>query len=227
VARISFSSLYFEAARLLEASVYRTLIQRIKLRAGQTNSKRVTSTATGLGVRRPSPCRYRINTHEYVLVRQRENAESSAAMGLWPSTKRNVWLFARPLSGYGIFPASAMATTSHGHFYLCHWGVLVTPLSIVDIKAIVLRDGQRGWSQASDLELGIMWELHRLPDDKNTVNKTNPFQISTFKTQWPTCSGQYIGETSCTVAKIQLEGMYLTAEPANDSIADCGTTSGL
>ena len=72
-----------------------------------------------------------------------------------------------------------MAATSHGHFHLCHWGVpgLVTPLSIVDIKAIVLRDGQRGWSQASDLELGIMWELHRLPDDKNTVNKTNPFQL--------------------------------------------------
>ena len=100
-----------------------------------------------------------------------------------------------------------MAATSHGYFHLCHWGVLITPLSIVDIKAIALRDG-RGWSDSSDLELGIMWELHRLPDGKNTVNKTNPFCLSTFKTQWPTCSGQFMGVTSDTIEEIQLEGAY-------------------
>lgn len=170
--------------------------------------KRATFTATGLCIRRPSPCRYR-NPQEYLLSVNEKNAESCA---MDPSTKQNVWIFARPLSGYGIFPASSMAATSHGHFHLCHWGILVTPLSIVDIKAIV-SSGQRGWSQASDLELGILWELHRLPDNKNTVNKTNPFQISTFKTQWPTCSGQYMGETSCTGEKIQLQGMYMTAVP--------------
>jgi len=166
----------------------------------------VHATATGLCIRpRPSPCQNR-NTQEYVPFCQRENAKSSAMQD--PSTKPNaVWIFAHPLSGWGIFPESSMAATSQGHFHLCHWGVLVTPLSIVDIKAIVLRNWQRERSQASDLELGIMWELHRLPDNKYTINTTNPFRLSTFRTKWHTCLGQYMGETSCTEEKIQLEGM--------------------
>ena len=132
-----------------------------------------------------------------------------------PSTKQNVWIFARPLSGYGIFPASAMAATSDGQFHLCHWGVLVTPLSIGLIKAIILRDGQSTWPQlqASEQKLGVMWELHRLPDGKNTVNKTRPFRISTLRAQWHTYSGQYMGETSCGELSIHTKGMCLTAEP--------------
>jgi hypothetical protein len=58
-----------------------------------------------------------------------------------------------------------------------------------------------------------MWELHRLPDDKNTFNATNPFCLSTFKTQWPTCSGQFMGVTSSTVEEIQLEGACQSIAP--------------
>lgn len=121
------------------------------------------------------------------------------------ATSWNIWIFARPLSGNGIFPASAMAVTSHGYFHLCHWGVFLTRLSIVDVKAIVLRQGLR-WTEFTDFELGVMWELHQLHDHKSTVDCTNPFLISTLKTQWTMCSGQYMGVTSYTLDEIQLKG---------------------
>jgi len=138
------------------------------------------------------------------------------------STARNVWIFARPLSGYGVFPASSMAATSRGYFHLCHWGVLVTPLGIVDIKAIVLRD-RKGHSNFDDFELGGMWELQRVPDDKNTVNASRPFRVSALKSLWATFSGQYIGPTVFTDKAIQLEGKILRIRPRsklNFSVAD-------
>lgn len=117
---------------------------------------------------------------------------------------RSVWIFARPLSGSGVFPASSMVAASHGHFPLCHWGVLVTELSIVDVKALISRDG--GSSVTDDLKLGVMWELLRRPDNKTTVNKSNPFKVATIKQLWSTLSAQYIGRTLMIDEEVQSEG---------------------
>ena len=48
---------------------------------------------------------------------------------------RFVWLFARPLSLTTYFPP--LGWVSEGKFHLCHWGVMITKLSDVDIMTIV------------------------------------------------------------------------------------------
>ena len=54
---------------------------------------------------------------------------------LWMKTN-SVWLFTRPLSYVTHFSSSE--ATSEGRDHLCHWGVLVTELTMVDISPILL-----------------------------------------------------------------------------------------
>src|SRR5579859_6096369 len=48
--------------------------------------------------------------------------------------RRKVWILARPLSVTQIITPLGMA--SKGKFYLCHWDVLVSDLSVMDVAAI-------------------------------------------------------------------------------------------
>lgn len=121
---------------------------------------------------------------------------------------RSVWIFARPLSGASIFPTPTTATSSHGKFHLCHWGILVTDLSIVDVKALTLRSKQ-GPSMTDDTPLGTMWELIRTLTNESTVNMSQPFEVSMLKEQWVTFSAKHIGSTRLTDDQVQNSGMNL------------------
>ena len=99
-----------------------------------------------------------------------------------------------------------MTSTSHGKFPLCHWGVLVTELSIVDMKVLILCNGQR-WSGLEDTELGVMWELNRTVENLNTVHVYRPFKKSTIRECWNTFSARYMGATEMANERIQLEGI--------------------
>jgi hypothetical protein len=118
---------------------------------------------------------------------------------------RDVWLLARPLSGGSIFPGYSMAWTSDGTLHLCHWGVLVTELNLVDAKALMHRNTPGG-STKDDPELGALWELNRTPENRNTVNVSRPFKLSALKKQWTAVTGQHLGSTRFTHEEIQIEG---------------------
>jgi hypothetical protein len=121
---------------------------------------------------------------------------------------RSVWIFARPLSGASIFPGPATATSSQGKFHLCHWGILVTDLSIVDVKALTLRSKQ-GSGTTDNTPLGTLWELIRTLENQSTVNMSQPFRVSMLKEQWITFSAKHIGSTKLTDEQVQNEGINL------------------
>jgi hypothetical protein len=119
------------------------------------------------------------------------------------STLRSVWLLARPLSAVTIFPP--FAVTSQNKFPLCHWGVLITKLDVSSIEA-AMREVSEESQLVEDLILGIMWELHRTQQNTNTVNVSNPFKLSSLKSEWVTFSAEKIGTTLHSDAQIQREG---------------------
>ena len=69
--------------------------------------------------------------------------------------KYSVWLFTRPTSHAMSFPF--IAASSDGMDYLCHWGVLVNEMNIVDVEVITAR--VRKYGANDNTELGIMYEL--------------------------------------------------------------------
>ena len=116
---------------------------------------------------------------------------------------KNVWIFAKPLSGASVIPTFITALISRGKFPLCHWGVLITHLTSVDVERLEFRTGELG---QGDDSFGVLWELNRAPDDKNTVN-VQPFTLLTLKNQWIKFSAKYIGTTTMNHDEIQREGI--------------------
>ena len=85
---------------------------------------------------------------------------------------RNVWLFTRPLA----YPIPWMDVTSDGRPYLCHWGVLVSDLTIIDTK-VILQTANKG---NRTVHLGTMYELmqtegrsHVFVDTEFTMRELN------------------------------------------------------
>jgi hypothetical protein len=60
----------------------------------------------------------------------------------------SVWLFTKPLRAADSFPLFAL--TSDGKAYLCHWGVLISEMSVIDARAILLRTTEYGAKEAQD-----------------------------------------------------------------------------
>ena len=116
------------------------------------------------------------------------------------SNGRSVWLFTRP-AGTGRIPIVVSALD--GKHHLCHWGILITELSVVDAKAIIFRTRP----QSEDIELGTMFELSRDFQDLNTVSVTAPFTIAMAREKWRPFSAMIIGETAMTDAEIESEGI--------------------
>jgi hypothetical protein len=114
-----------------------------------------------------------------------------------------VWILARPLSASSVFPP--FEWTSHGKYPLCHWGVLVSSLSVVDVKALLFAMRQTRHT-TEDSEIGIMWELEHRVGQLNTVNVTRPFTVSCARKFWNTFNAECVGETTYSRAAIQNEG---------------------
>jgi hypothetical protein len=116
----------------------------------------------------------------------------------------SVWLFIRPLSWSTIFPP--LAVTSQDKHHLCHWGVLVTELSLVDAQALIQRNTTiRG---TENIALGKMYELMRDEYNRNNAH-AHGFDLMKLKDQWSTFSAQYIGLTDLNHQRIKNEGKIL------------------
>jgi hypothetical protein len=119
------------------------------------------------------------------------------------SHPRNVWIFARPLSGTRFFPV--MAKSSAGKFHLCHWGILVSEATVMDVRAIAL-GGMKNWTSTENVILGTMYELERL-GDKNTVHISRSFGTLKMNEEWRTVSAEYVGDTTMSALEISVEGI--------------------
>ena len=119
--------------------------------------------------------------------------------------KYSVWLFMRPTSHAMSFPL--IAASSDGMDYLCHWGVLVNEMNIVDVEVIMAR--VRKYGTNDNTELGILYKLHRNEENKNDLRVTEKFGIDSIK-KWPVFSIQHVGETTITHDVIEKIGVVYT-----------------
>jgi hypothetical protein len=121
-------------------------------------------------------------------------------------TARGVWLFARPQS-------DESATASNDNIALGRWGILLTELSIDNIKALVLPHHKSITDDlgeyihvGNDIDMGTLWEP-LIVGNKYTVKTHYEFKLP--YTQWRSFSGQFIGETNMSDEDIQVEGAFL------------------
>jgi len=94
--------------------------------------------------------------------------------------------------------------TSDGRPYLCHWGVLVSDLTIIDTK-VILQTANKG---NRTVHLGKMYELlqiegrsHVFVDTEFTMRELNG---------WRSFAEQYFGETRLTHEQITTQGINPT-----------------
>jgi hypothetical protein len=116
--------------------------------------------------------------------------------------EQTVSLLTRPLS-YATFLPS-IASSSDGKDHLRHWGVLVSDMTLLDLKVFFSR------TRAPDnnhMVFGRMYELYRLPDDKNTVNIDTNFGLDSLRKDWPMFAMAYAGKTTLSHTQIKAEGI--------------------
>ena len=111
-----------------------------------------------------------------------------------------VWLFTRPLVYATAFPVLRLFSDRRE---LRHWGVLVSDMTLLDAKAIMLRS--REYDGDANTPLGTMYELCR-QEDRNTVNVIRPFGMYTIRKEWQAFSAQFVGVTELTHDMIIREG---------------------
>jgi hypothetical protein len=117
--------------------------------------------------------------------------------------KYSVWLFTRPIDYAMSFPS--IAISSDGKDYLCHWGVLVNEMNMMDVEVIISR--VRNYGANDNTDLGIMYELHRNEGNKNDLIITPKIGINSIKKKWPMFSIQYVGESTMTYDVIKEIGI--------------------
>jgi hypothetical protein len=117
---------------------------------------------------------------------------------------RSVWLLTRPLSFARSVPL--LATSAEGTAYMCHWGVLVNDLSLVDGRAILARAQE--YCGDNDTDLGTMYESFPYENSQNTVSVRRPFGIFVLRSEWLMFSAQYVGSTTMPHERIKEEGKY-------------------
>lgn len=117
--------------------------------------------------------------------------------------KSSVWIFTRPLS-YATFTPLAMI--SNGKDHLRHWGVLISDMTLLDARAILLRNREFGGKDRT--ELGIMYELSRDENYHNDLKITRPFEIATIRKEWGMVDFQYVGETEMLHEVIKYKGNF-------------------
>lgn len=121
----------------------------------------------------------------------------------------SVWLMTRPLSLATLLPP--LALTSNAKSYLRHWAILINDMSIMDLRAILLRT--HAYCGADDIELGTVYELFRDENDYNNVHIDAHFGMAAIKKEWRMFSIQYVGETSKTSEEIKAEGGQYQERP--------------
>lgn len=113
-----------------------------------------------------------------------------------------VSLFTRPTSYANFFPS--VASFSDGKDYIRHWGILVSQMTMTDLEVIFSRTREFGTND--NTLLGIMYELNRQENNKNTVSINTKFGMNSLRENWPMFSMEYVGKTEMTHEEIKQKG---------------------
>ena len=126
------------------------------------------------------------------------------------SYKRSVYVVARPISLLGLIPI--VGTALGGNFSFCHWGMLVSEWSTVDLQAMVLRStGVHG----EDVALGILFELLPLENNFTSFRITEPFGALIIQKEWRPTLVAYAGTTTLRNEELQAVGKFSVELKAN------------
>ena len=112
---------------------------------------------------------------------------------------RSVYILGRP---YSFFPPLGLA--AHAHFYLCHWGVLVTELTVIDIESVVFQT--KSLTPLENPEIGSMFELNRTAENRIMLECIRRFTLSILNKHWRNLAIHYVGMTDMPDERIQAEG---------------------
>lgn len=111
----------------------------------------------------------------------------------------NVWLLARPLTRTSFIPP--LTSLSDGKYPLCHWGVLITNLSVTDIEYHF--ENRYG---SAERHLGTLYELRRIDENQHSVNMIQPFLTSDLRAEWRRVSKKWLGLTTKSNQEISAAG---------------------
>jgi hypothetical protein len=114
-----------------------------------------------------------------------------------------VSLFTRPLSYAMLLPS--VASSSDGKDHLRHWGVLVSDMTLLDLEVLLSRTRELG--AKDNTVFGTMYELYRMPDDKNTVSINTEFSMESLRNDWPMFAMAFVGKTTLSHTQIKDEGI--------------------
>lgn len=116
-------------------------------------------------------------------------------------SNRSVWVLAKPIDAAGPF-----SFLSEGKWPLCHWGVLVSEYSTVDMRIMWL--SRKEMHPGKTLSWGVLFELWRSPNHTNTPHMVTDFDKEYLVQYWPVSSITFVGETKCQDQQLLEEGMY-------------------
>ena len=122
--------------------------------------------------------------------------------GMYVGSKRDVWIFARPLS----IAKGFTKRISEGKTAVCHLGLLVTALKFAEVKRILQEQREGRVAITLDESMGSLWELYRDKDNKNHACVTREFKMKILSDEWKFCSGTLAGRTTLTSPEIDRAG---------------------
>jgi hypothetical protein len=113
---------------------------------------------------------------------------------------RHVWLCTRPLA----YEIPGMDITSNPtRPYLRHWGVLISELSIVDVRVLIQSINS---PNAGREVIGTIYQLMQY-NDRPDIFVDSKTTLQMIQTEWKSIHLQYVGETLLTHDVIIQEGM--------------------
>jgi len=125
-----------------------------------------------------------------------------------------VSLFTR-LSYAKLFPSAA--ASSEGKDYLCHWGVVISDMSLIDPEVILSQ--MRDFSVNDNTMWGTILELFCDEYNKNNDNINTNCGMKTLREELPMFS-MYGGKTSMTDDQITHQGIHLATLIADLPLAN-------
>ena len=129
---------------------------------------------------------------------------------------REVWLFTRPLK-VAVGVSSLESTSNPERPYLRHWGILVTEMTLPEMRFIIQTANPATYHESmiaalykiesfENMTLGIMYELQRKEKVNDCLIDEN-FTMDKVREKWGnTFAAQHVGDTLMTHEEIREEG---------------------
>lgn len=121
-----------------------------------------------------------------------------------------MWILARPTSLAGL-----LAPLSKGKYPICHWGILFSPHTKVDLNVIWM--SKRSKSTPEHQVWGTLIELKRTAENTNAARVITDFGLQHIQKEWAFSSITYIGQSQLEDEALMRRGMTYSISHVNFS----------